>query len=1276
MDLFQKCKELYEKIRYFEYGIPVDGVIKGVPSAEYFVKNYHFLKPEEFEKYGGGICWDYVEYERKFLEVNDIDFNQYYLITNTPPNYDTHTFITVKDGDDLIYIESSFKRVEHIIDGVQKFKSLEDIVKLITTNMWYCNDNDKHFDEFKYDVCKFKGHPQYGCTCQEYMDWMDNNSDIVIQDVSINPKKVNEDELPVEEFSVNKIDTKFTQFVCESVNDPEEYDETLHDHIADEDDVYNESSVLKFPKKVNNVPFDIMYFGSNIDFGNESIKLDHNELFLTPYIGLASIFITDRKEYFKPLPKDRPHNTNIGYDEWGLSPSELQKPLKEVHVSLDDIPNVTPFEFDYTGYIYAIDVSQYKDNLYQKDWMTSDREFILKDINPVPIKEKIKWTHHVYVRGGKNTDDVYNESWTDFKNGVHPSSGLMFHVSLKNDMDGKTITPQLPSYITDGGELDDNYQEDTKTKRLCVSPSIEGCLIAILNYNKIREHVGDKFYVYTPEKPFSQYKHKTNKEIVKDKLVFDANITKEAWILEPCKLKLYGIIKLKKVKDLKKKPTVEKNIKMNTIKLDYEWIMTPKASGKFNKAIGDSPDDESNKKEKPIKEYTAIMEGFYDDKAKSHSGGVYGIYDLSDDYSTNFCNIILQGHNTEYLGWNAPKGEELIRKTFEVVRSEEWTFDKSDRNNVIPDYSNIFTYASQILPIIRLDALGEEHIKDLKAPSTLFTVHDPNSDTDIKYLCVIPQVLDVIDKSKTSYVYDEGMDDLFADHIVYNSDLIDRLGMFRVKHNHPVAGTYDDNEFFQTIFRGPTISSNLFDIFNNFNSIRLFDISDVSAWDLAVDAEEHYRSDGRKINPGDPDHPYNKSVTESSNVLVSNEEFFEEFVSSKQRNREKKFLKERNFVPDKDNPNKGWIDSDFKDKNGKPKRIRFEINNDSVIASTNSEDRIQMTRKALRTHPGISSADFKHEEGHMFAKQKYKEWAKSHPKPEDMSLEDHMNEFYKSGEFKDFFTRVSKDLEKAAEKGMTEHGKNLEEYFADAFALANSLNESMDIKSIRTMGSRINSNKEYNKLLNRFNANVDNITNYVAKNMIATVSNDIKWIKDCPEDIRNNEHFKKLRKAISDCQLYKNLIQIEERTKEFDRGLINIFNSSLNDFKSLHDQKSIEAKAKLKQNKEELMVKIKKQDEKIQSMKAELKIKKKFVEDCKKDIHNLYKASAAANSNLTNMQKEIIDDVKKSQKVLNNEIEFRAKMLEKLSKDEKNQLKIKESYSVLISNEEFFSLMK
>ena len=759
MDLFSKCKALYEKIRYFEYGIPVDGVIKPVPSAEYFVKNYHFLKPEEFEKYKGGICWDYVEYERKFLEVNDIDFNQYYLITNTPPNYDTHTFITVKDGDELIYIESSFKRVEHIIDGIQKFKTLEDIVKLITTNMWYCNDNDKRFDEFKYDVCKFKGHPQYGCTCEEYMKWMDDNSDIVIQDVTINPKKINNDELTVESvnlfqeglFNFGKpkepvdVMAKLSETFGElspaqrsiiatnkrsNIEHPffEKYSKHMYENIAPmrgfldrflkkEKDVLD--SVNGVPE--GSIPVGVIHIIPNIDrlidaYENyEDGVIDYDEYYTKliddPYEDLACVrvyadkdgniytclsqdgkyklieksideFINKYQTYKFNLNKNeftinRYYNSRNGIDSfsdpYNAHDTKFHTTYKldsndiitvgffydrfvnsqtsctfNPEAAGDDEPTDFPITYDSHKRVkdecieHGVDKPFYPKMkviglTFHKTEMSSnsvylsnltyvfalneslDKPFMTVDVKngevtDIKFNDTIKESYtdpeeydetlHDHI---DDEDDVYNESWTDFKNGVHPSSGLMFHVSLKNDMDGKTINPQLPSYITDGGELDDNYQEDTKTKRLCVSPSIEGCLIAILSYNKIREHVGDKFYVYTPEKPFSQYKHKTNKEIVKDKLVFDANITKEAWILEPCKLKLYGIIKLKKVKDLKKKPTVEKNIKMNTIKLDYEWIMTPKASGKFNKAIGDSPDKEDNKKEKPIKEYDNIL---------------------------------------------------------------------------------------------------------------------------------------------------------------------------------------------------------------------------------------------------------------------------------------------------------------------------------------------------------------------------------------------------------------------------------------------------------------------------------------------------------------------------------------------------------------------------------------------------------------------------------------------------------------------------------------------
>ena len=763
MDVFETCKRIYEAVRYFTYGIPVDGVIKSVPTAEYFDENYRFLSPQEFVDLEGGVCWDYVEYERTCCENHGLKYHQYYIITDTPPNYDTHTFITVEDGDELIYIESSFKKVEHIIDGVKKFKSLEEIVNLITTTMFSCNGNDKRFDEFKYDVMEYHGHPAYGCTCEEYMNWMNENAEMVIQDTAVNPKNIDTDELNVESvdilqeglFNFGKpkepvdVMAKLTETFGELspaqsdiINRPTNdhnpmgkfdffvtpyskyyYDMTIRarklDSFLKKESVLI-GSVIGVPE--GSIPIGRIDIIPNIDNVIKNYEAyedgqleyeDYYELYMDdPRYGLAKVrvyadqngaiytclsqdgkytqvaksydeFVSKFNTYKFKLNKNeftvsRRYSSRDGFDVFsvGLNTGDAEYTTtykidsNDIHtVALlyarfisfattqifdldadgDDEPTDFPVEYESykqietacaehgvdkpfypkmkvveltfhkapeptesyfvpskLTYVFALNES------LDKPFMTAEVEsgkVMSVKFNDSAIKEYVDpeeydETIHDHI---DDEDDIYNESWTDFKNGVHPSSGLMFHVSLKNDMDGKTINPQLPSYITDGGELDDNYQEDTKTKRLCVSPSIEGCLIAILNYNKIREHVGDKFYVYTPEKPFSQYKHKTNKEIVKDKLVFDANITKEAWILEPCKLKLYGIIKLKKVKDLKKKPTVEKNIKMNTIKLDYEWIMTPKASGKFNKAIGDSPDKEDDKKEKPINEYDNIL---------------------------------------------------------------------------------------------------------------------------------------------------------------------------------------------------------------------------------------------------------------------------------------------------------------------------------------------------------------------------------------------------------------------------------------------------------------------------------------------------------------------------------------------------------------------------------------------------------------------------------------------------------------------------------------------
>lgn len=161
------CRDMIDDLKGFKYGIPVNGEIKNVSSSDYYDKNYKSLSPEEFEKYKGGICWDYVEWEEGYLKAYGYDCKKYYIFTDTEDS-DTHTFITVDDGKGgLIYPESSFSQLE----GVHKIKNVEEAIKMIADKMFSVNNNDKKYDEIKYYVWEYSGHPPYGSNtkqCTEY----------------------------------------------------------------------------------------------------------------------------------------------------------------------------------------------------------------------------------------------------------------------------------------------------------------------------------------------------------------------------------------------------------------------------------------------------------------------------------------------------------------------------------------------------------------------------------------------------------------------------------------------------------------------------------------------------------------------------------------------------------------------------------------------------------------------------------------------------------------------------------------------------------------------------------------------------------------------------------------------------------------------------------------------------------------------------------------------------------------------------------------------------
>lgn len=340
---------------------------------------------------------------------------------------------------------------------------------------------------------------------------------------------------------------------------------------------------------VKDKSFDKLYFGSPKKYGN-CIELN-GPLFVSPYIGIASIFVWRDMEIQKHVPKG---SYNLQYEEWmHASEEELNKPFKDVHVYVEGYPELEPYEIENTGYIHVIDGHEYGDKLCRYKWMADDLEYLIDDTsaqNEVHVTKVIECTVRYHISGkatnnpklGPYKNTIQEGAWGDIRNGVNPwSKKKVFHISPQGHLDGQVFKPRVPEYL-------DKYDpslpdfEDVSTPRICFSPSIEGCLNAIL-VNIGRWKTADKlrdWYVYIPEKPLNAYKYRTNKQLIKEKKVYDANLTKEIWIEEPVRMKQYGIIRIDSVSDKTRKNAVPstkgESKRRNVYNFKWHWLVKPK----------------------------------------------------------------------------------------------------------------------------------------------------------------------------------------------------------------------------------------------------------------------------------------------------------------------------------------------------------------------------------------------------------------------------------------------------------------------------------------------------------------------------------------------------------------------------------------------------------------------------------------------------------------------------------------------------------------------------
>lgn len=168
-------KKLLNLVGNFIYGV-VDlknnKIIKN-PNENIFYDTYQWLTPEQTLKYKCGVCWDTSHLCKIILDKLNIKSYEIYCEMNMKPDYPTHTFIILIINNKYYIFEVSWK---NYVSLSKPFNSIKNCCKEMS---------DRMFKEYKRakDITFFneKNYPTYGCSCEEYMNYIKKYNDVIIK---------------------------------------------------------------------------------------------------------------------------------------------------------------------------------------------------------------------------------------------------------------------------------------------------------------------------------------------------------------------------------------------------------------------------------------------------------------------------------------------------------------------------------------------------------------------------------------------------------------------------------------------------------------------------------------------------------------------------------------------------------------------------------------------------------------------------------------------------------------------------------------------------------------------------------------------------------------------------------------------------------------------------------------------------------------------------------------------------------------------------------------
>ena len=647
-------------------------------------------------------------------------------------------------------------------------------------------------------------------------------------------------------------------------------------------------------------------------------------------------------------------------------------------------------------------VNRYKP-VQQESFMNEYSKRVNDKGDPVPDKCKCGGKISITLKGepiyscescgkyyGTVPCNIQEGAFQDLKNGVNPySDDLVFHVSPDKHIDGQIWKPRVPDYL-DPYNPEDTGFEDNTTPRICFSTSIEGALNGItVNIQRQSPDTFDKMYVYVPEKPWKEYKHKTNKQLVKDKLVYDANVTREVWIMEPVQMKLYGVIRVDQISDAKRKSVVPtskgQKDKRNYFTYKWHWVVKPKVLKKATKfdysperVIDDLCVDVKKFKYGLIKDGRLmtgnVSDADYDKYWVFHSGetvdqaGGGNCYDMVE-YEAGYLDAFGVPYKKYFMNFTDTKNTKTvnthticvvphngkfiyIEQAFKRV-VDEWGYE---RKKVFDKLTDIFEYVAEVT--------AEYENQDLNYGVWDYTTAQIDYGTPIKNFqeWIMSKCKMIHDGEATkpkpikeSYeMYDYDDDDIIEESA---TDMFIELGdmMFYVSEYHNAL--FDDPDAHdEAINEYGILLDSYGDEFIEETAKPYDDYLRKYGYDPKTNSIEDPTKPGKRVNAG-------------------------RIGSKKERNRMNKFLRENGYDPKTET-----ILTDINDKNnpGQKRRVKFGINSaignagakmtmppaysrvDDVDDYTDdTESGIAMSKSTMQQKPGQSNYILKHEEGHM-----------------------------------------------------------------------------------------------------------------------------------------------------------------------------------------------------------------------------------------------------------------------------------------------------------------------